>query len=240
MGVEPCATWWKHIRHGQQVVAHIVIPVRDQLHLTRSIVDQLDQQVGWEKCWIFDNGSEDGTWDYLTELNDSNRRFHPIKAKGSGIYDMWGEGYKVAKAVGARYVGIFNNDLTLAPNTIDSLKDALAYNAHAWISYPDYDAPGNAPIGHRVTTGTYRHGGMSGFCFMLKTEPIDWEPLVDPQFKWWGGDDDIAFEVEKRGGQQVRVLGLPVTHLMEGTARHHDLGVQKGVDLEAVIKKWGR
>lgn len=238
--MEPQASRWKHVRNGDQMVTHVVIPVRDQLHITQSIVAQLDEQVGWQKCWIFDNGSEDGTWDYLIDLYNANHRYNPVMASGDGIYDMWGEGYQRAKAGGADYVAILNNDLTLAPNTIDSLNDALSYNTDAWVAYPDYDTATYGPIGQRVTTGTYRHGGMSGFCFMLKTAPIDWEPLVDPQFKWWGGDDDIAFEVEKRGGQQLRVVGLPITHLMEGTSRHHDLGAQKAADLQAVIKKWGR
>lgn len=219
---------------------HIVIPVRDNLYLTQSMVSQLEDQIGWDKCWIFNNGSVDDTWEYLLELNQRDSRFYPVMAGGDGIYDMWHRGFYEAKADGADFVGIFNNDLTLFPDTLKELRGALAYNPYAWISYPDYNATEVGRIYYRETSGTYRHGGMSGFCFMLKSAAIDWVPLVDPQFKWWGGDDDIAFEVEKRGGQQLRVMGLPVEHLMEGTARYHDLGAQKGADLAAVVAKWGR
>jgi len=220
---------------------HIVIPVRDQLHLTRSIVEQLSLQSGWDKCWILDNGSEDDTWGYLSTLSGQDGRYQPVTAIGAGIYEMWDEGFRLAVTQGAEAVAILNNDLMLAPGTVDGLRNALLENRNAWISYPDYtnESP-ECPLSYEVTKGTYRHGGMSGFCFMLRTECIDWSPLVDPRFKWWGGDDDIAFEVEKRGGEQVRVVGLPVTHLMEGTARHHNLGAQKAIDLESVLEKWGR
>lgn len=223
------------------MVTHIVVPVRDRVDLTQNLAEQLESQDGWEKCWIFDNGSKDDTWNYLISLNKKDARFFPVNADNIGIYDMWSEGYKRAREEQANFVAILNNDLLLAPNTISILRTGLIVNKKAWISYPDYNnLTFMNPISYKITKGTYRHGGMSGFCFMLKTESIDWEPLVDSQFKWWGGDDDIAFEVEKREGQQIRILGLPVTHLMEGTARHYDLGEQKAMDLQAVLKKWGR
>lgn len=223
------------------MVTHIVIPVRDQVQITMQMVHQLKTQPGWDKCWIFDNGSVDNTWEYLKGIHSEDERFFPVLASGLGIYDMWDQGFRVAKNEGADYVAILNNDLTLFPGTFTLLNYFLTLNHGAWISYPDY----NATKAHdspytRVTSGTYRLGGMSGFCFMLKADKIDWEPLIDPIFKWWGGDDDIAFEIERRGGTQIRVLGLPVGHMMEGTARHHDLGAQKGADLANVLKKWGK
>lgn len=241
MGVESCSTRRQHLWARFTVVStHIVIPVRDQVDITQSIVEQLQQQIGWEKLWIFDNGSVDNTWDYLMKVSSEDSRICPINALGAGIYDMWDEGFRVSLHEGADFVAILNNDLILSFNTIQIMKNALSYNKDAWIAYPDYNAQFPGTINYRETKGTYRHGGMSGFCFMLKAKKIDWSPLVDPRFIWWGGDDDIAFEVEKRGGQQIRVMGLPVEHLHEGTARHHDLGIQKGLDMQSIFIKWGR
>lgn len=222
------------------MATHIVIPVKNQMHLTQDIVEQLKEQNTWKKCWIFDNGSTDGTWHYLMDLYNNDSRFWPVMASEDGIYDMWDSGFTLARHDGAEFICIFNNDLKLFPNTIQELKSALVNNHSAWISYPDYNANQPSYIQYRETSGTYRHGGMSGFCFMLRADKIDWMPLVDPRFKWWGGDDDIAFEVEKRGGKQIRVIGLPVQHLNEGTARHHDLGLQKTLDMQSIHDKWGR
>ena len=223
------------------MITHVVIPVRDQLHLTRYICEQLKEQPGWDKCWIYDNGSVDGTAEYLMEIFLDDPRFQPVEATGFGIYEMWDHGFSQAKMDGADFVAFLNNDIRLFENTFDRLNEILNSDEKAWIVYPDYNSTmKTSPSGWRETKGTYRHGGMSGFCFMLRADKIDWSPLVDPIFKWWGGDDDIAFNVEKRGGRQIRVLGLPVAHMNEGTARHHNLGAQKAADLQAVLKKWGR
>lgn len=222
------------------MVTDIVIPVRDQLHFTQAIVKQLKEMDGWNHCWIFDNGSVDETFDWLQGWCNENAKFTVLPAPGNTIYEMWDWGLYCSRF--ADHVLFLNNDLELHPSTILALNAALEAFPSNGIAYPDYNAPvqfGNM-CNYRVTSGTYRHGGMSGFCFMLKRSVVDWEPLVDPQFVWWGGDDDIAFNVEARHYRQVRVVGLPVVHYLEGTARHHDLGAQKGKDLQAVIDKWGR
>jgi glycosyltransferase involved in cell wall biosynthesis len=224
-------------------LAHIVLPVRDQLSLTASILEQRSQQGGWERCWIFDNGSTDGTDEYLRRVFQRDARFHPMRADGYGIYEMWSEGFHLARGRGAGHVAFLNNDLMLARETIDQLNVALSAAEDYWIAYPDYDRSTLQcwePRSLRETHGTYRHGGMSGFCFMLKAAKVAWAPLVDPRLEWWCGDDDIAFEVEARGGKQVRVVGLGIDHLNEGTARHHDLGAQKAADMAACLAKWGR
>jgi len=222
------------------MVTDIIIPVRDQLYLTQSIVEQLDNMEGWSHCWIFDNGSVDDTWDWLYQWCLDHPKFSVLPAAGKTIYEMWNDGIYAARF--ADHVLFLNNDVALHSYTITALNNALEAFDSNWIAYPDYNAVvafGNF-CNYRVTSGTYRHGGMSGFCFMLKRAKVDWEPLVDPQFIWWGGDDDIAFNVEARHGRQVRVVGLSIVHLLEGTARFHDLGEQKGKDLKAVIEKWGR
>lgn len=195
---------------------------------------------GWDHCWILDNGSIDGTPDYLKDLPS---QFAVTNAPHMTIYEMWQWGREAARF--SDHILFLNNDVTLHPQTILDLNKALGSEDNIWIAYPDYNAhpfhkESRRFCNYRTTRGTYRHGGMSGYCFMIKTKKIDWTPLVDPRFIWWGGDDDIAFEVESRGGKQVRVVGLPIEHMNEGTARHHDLGAQKAADLKAVIEKWGR
>lgn len=223
------------------MVTDIIIPVRDQLELTQQIVQQLEHMTGWDHCWILDNGSVDDTWEWLTNEGLSSH-FTPISTTEWTIYEMWDWGFDRSYHSDSDNVLFLNNDVKLHPATITALNNALNSSDDIWIAYPDYNA--SSPYGqfcnYRCTKGTYRHGGMSGFCFMLKTKKVDWSPLVDPQFIWWGGDDDIAFNVEARGGRQVRVVGLPIEHMNEGTARHHDLGAQKAADLKAVIEKWGR
>lgn len=221
------------------MVTHVAVPVRDQWPLTRDFCACLAEAPGWDCCWIFDNGSTDDTHDQLTRLAGSDHRFKIVHAAGLGIYEMWRQAFKVASSCDAATLIVANNDITFGPELPAALVAALEERAH-WLAYPDYDALEAHDGGLRVTTGTYRHGGMSGFCFAAKVARIDWAPLIDPALVWWGGDDDLAFEVERRGGLQVRCVGLPVVHVHEGTARHHDLGAAKDADLAYIIEKWGR
>lgn len=222
------------------MVTDIVIPVRDQLHLTQAICEQLKDMDGWNHCWILDNGSVDNTWEWLRQWCLDNPKFSALPAKGKTIYEMWDWGFTCSRY--ADHVLFLNNDLELHPSTILALSQALeAYESNV-IAYPDYNAVvqfGNM-CNYRVTSGTYRHGGMSGFCFMLKRSWVDWEPLVDPRFVWWGGDDDLAFNIEARHGRQVRVIGLPIVHYHGATAVNHDLEATKVADWQYLMEKWGR
>lgn len=222
---------------------HVVIPVRDQVSLTASVCEQLGDQAGWETCWIFDNGSTDGTAEYLARLTARDPRFRRVWAPEWGIYQMWGQGLIFASGHGADRVLFLNNDVILAPGTVDALTVALDADPLNWLAYPDYDLPAEGGYfpALRTTAGTYRSGGMCGFAFMLEVAPVVWEPLIDPRFGWWCGDDDLAFTVEAMGGRQVRVEGLGITHLNEATARlYPELHEQKARDLALCVEKWGR
>lgn len=220
---------------------HVVVPVRDQLHLTVALVEQMQRDPDWTRAHVFDNGSVDGTGDYLHGLAAVDDAWCVHDAEGARIYEMWEEGLDAAIDEQADRVLFLNNDVALAPGLVGELGAALG--GTVWLAYPNYDRPlaeGVAELGTRETRGTYRHGGMSGFCFMALADRLDWRPLVDPALVWWGGDDEIAFGVEERGGRQLRLEGVPVEHVNEGTARHHDLGAQKAADFAYVTAKWGR
>lgn len=223
-------------------MTHVVVPVRDQCALTMTIVEQLREYGGFDRAWMFDNGSTDATPDYLREVRTLDSRFTTVDAPGDTIYEMWGRGLGLARAHDADHVAILNNDLVLAPGTLQALSGALDRHPDLWVTYPDYDrrvAQGVGETALRRTSGTYRHGGMCGYAFMLNVAHITWEPLIDPHLTWWAGDDDLAFEIEERGGGQGRVVGLPVDHLGGATSAVHPQP-SAGADLEYVIAKWGR
>jgi len=218
----------------------VVIPVRGQHELTLAILSQLVMMEDWHECMVLNDGTDHETETVLYDARAFDKRVHYVSTPARGIYEKWSDGLDWACAQDCEYVAFLNNDLRLAPGTFAALASALDKEKRAAIAYPNYDL--STPwAGIRYTTGTYRHGGMSGFAFMLRAAAVDWSPLIDPRFQWWGGDDDLAFNLEARGWAQARVLGLHVEHLNEGTARHHpELAEQKARDLAAVLEKWGR
>lgn len=223
---------------------HIVIPVRDVRVLTENICRQLMQQSGWNRCWIMDNGSEDDTPAYLEQLTNTNPKFVSRDAKGLNIHQMWQTGFDVAVMSGATHVAFLNNDIIMVPDTIEWMRKVIDHDPSFWLSYPDYEwrvnDPRHKPNGEfRITWGSYRHGGMSGFCYMLKVAAMTWAPLIDPGLKFWYGDDDLAYEIAKRGGQQVRVSNLALDHIGQATTKvHHKMYDLIPADKAFFIEKW--
>lgn len=221
----------------------VVIPVRGQHELTRTILGQLQAMPDWHVAMVFNNGDDEETRRTLATARSDDRRLRFMDTPTDGIYQMWGRGLDWARFAGCDYVAFLNNDVRLYPGTFAHLARLLDNAPRAALAYPDYgETRPELRMGHtRVTHGTYRLGGMCGYAFMLRVDAVDWEPFIDPRFQWWGGDDDLAFQLEAKGWDQVRALGLPVAHMNEGTARHHpEVSEHKAADLAAVVAKWGR
>ena len=221
----------------------IVIPVRDNLHLTQSICNQLMDQPGWNEAIIMDNGSTDDTWQYLNDLAYMDERFMPHFVPERTIYEMWNLGFEWI-AQHTDYVAFLNNDITISNGLIAAMGDVLDATKEVGIVYPDYSRrieQGIDPLLPYYTRGTYRHGGMSGFCFMLRAGAVTWHPLVDPKLRLWYGDDDIAFQFEKEGWRQLRLSGWPIDHIGQATCNQHP-EVFKDVPADKAYfeKKWGR
>lgn len=224
-----------------------MIPVRDNLPLTQSICHQLIDQPGWRYCLVFDNGSQDGTNDWLKALTYTDDRFYPYWSPGKTIYEMWNTGFEYSRADESDAVAFLNNDIFMPPSLIHNMGQVLAENADVGLVYPDYNRPIRGGVlypnqGLRITKGTYRHGGMSGFCFMLRTAIIARHmQLIDPNYKLWYGDDDLAFSVEKAGYKQARMLGWPLDHIGSATIHMHpEVCEDIPADKAYFERKWGR
>lgn len=226
------------------MVIDIVIPVRNNLELTQSICQQVAEQQGWRHCLIFDNGSTDKTGKYLSDLAYVESDFRPFNAPGLTIYEMWNKGFEYSKMNGSDAVLFLNNDIQMAEDTIWYMTQVLKTRPQTSLVYPDYTKSLSEEIqtfGIKATRGTYRHGGMSGFCFMLRTAAVTWSPLVDERFKTWYGDDDIAFNVQKHGGEQIRITGLPVDHIGQATCNQFpEVFAEVPSDKIYFESKWGK
>jgi hypothetical protein len=153
---------------------------------------------------------------------------------GSGLFDhqiyrMWNAG---SDATSARTVAILNDDITLLPGSLPLMERILWSNPppFGWVApewpqlavvYPDMTAEWSLPAEPMVqrTTGTWGGGGMTGFCFMFRTDLL--LPRFDEGYHWWYGDDAFELGVRDAGYGVGRVVGVPVRHEPNGTASRH-------------------
>ena len=137
------------------------------------------------------------------------------------IYRMWNVGVAEARAKGANYIAVLNDDVELPTHALDALRGALDANPDVGAVYPDIAVvergiPALVPAGIEYTTGTWGAGGMTGFCFMFRAaDPL---PAFDEAFHWWYGDDAWEFGVRQAGYSVARVVGVPIRHTPNGSA----------------------
>jgi GT2 family glycosyltransferase len=140
------------------------------------------------------------------------------------IYRMWNVGVEEARAKGADYIAVLNDDVALPTGAVDALRVALDANPDVGVVYPNVGGlwGGNFyeyPTGPRTidrTTGTWGAGGMTGFAFMFRAaDPL---PAFDESYHWWYGDDAWERGVREAGYAVARVVGVPVRHVANGSA----------------------
>jgi hypothetical protein len=211
----------------------VVVPVRDAIHHTRAFLEMIEEQAV-EQVIVLDNGSRRPTRDLLRKHPVAHR----LDAAGLGIYDMWNIGFGTALALARGEpvnVLMTNNDVLLPAGGVAALGRAVRSRADLWAVYPDYNCAWDLAARRwtlRYSEGVLGDGGLFGACFMLAGERIPWKPLVnDVSYEWWFGDNHLAREIRDRGGRQARLVGLPVAHVNEGTAREHpELAAMKARD----------
>jgi GT2 family glycosyltransferase len=196
-----------------RIPTFVVIPVKGRLDLTCPLVTQLAEDGGYETLFVLDNGSTDGTWDWL------HRRSPPtgitgVAAPGLGIYEMWNLGVRLARAREPLCnIAILNNDLRIGPRFLARM--AAGLRSHADLSAVSANYDQRAVDGIAYVRSTFKRRGLAGFAFMARGEVFD-RLSFDEGFRWWYGDDDFVCQVEAAGGRVGIVGEAIVDHLGGG------------------------
>lgn len=204
-----------------------VIPAKDKLALTKSLVGQLREQGGADDIVVCDNGSGKVTRNWLSSQADLTVFTMP----DAGIHDMWNAGIDHAMEVhGPRtQVAFLNNDLNLGPDFLKRLSTALRDHRDVQAVCGNYDG--------RTSTDTIQYttdicanrydgsGGFAGFAFMVRGEWFSSGYRFPTDCRWWYGDNDliatIAWSDTHRGyddkpSRAAIVLNAHVEHIGGG------------------------
>lgn len=202
----------------------VIVPVLDQPAITQRFLASMREQE-FDELFVLDNGCAAPTKRVIRAAADDDERITSFRLPKLGIYGLWNAGYELAVEAGASAVLVSNNDVVLPAGAVELLAANLAARRELVAIYPDYDWPwasGVHPRGVRYGTGVMRDGGLYGPCFLVATDRVSWSPLVsDEEYEWWYGDDHLSRQISEEGGKLGRLVGVPVLHDNEGTARHH-------------------
>lgn len=231
----------------------VVVPMKDRRDLTESLLRQLAEQGECDRVFLYDNGSNRQTKNWLSTLPDEWRTT-VVDADGWGIHRMWNDGIRRALVESpACDIAILNNDLELGPAFLSGLAAALASDGRLLAVCPNYDGrkgTGVQPLAGISAGREDGTGGLSGFAFMVRGEMFAAGfPLFDEAMAWYCGDLDLVFTIEKFGGWYGMVTGTSVTHIgggsqtaSAGTGKRlgsDELQAQAAADEAYFCEKWG-
>jgi hypothetical protein len=225
----------------------VVIPTRDRrVDLLPPLIEDLMEGTAVpDRILIYDSSDEQDAAAYLPitdRIDITDSRYD------KSLYRSWNDGWSRASVHAMLSddpvnVAFLNDDLRVPPNLVEALSAALRSDEDVWAAYPDYRVPvasTHASGALTATFGTFRHAGMCGFCFMTKAELLGRGlTTIDENLKWWFGDDDFAFQVERAGKRIVRVDGLGIDHIGGGSAPRPGMQDQIDADKALAFEKWG-
>ena len=153
----------------------IIIPVKDQLHWTKHIIQDIKKKVTVpHEVIVVDDGSQPDTFEWLNSRLDDGVSL-AIRNEVRGVNAAWNLG--VNKALGD-IVWIINNDIVLTEGldreligVLDKHKIACPWTTEGKVKFM-------LPLARKSDD-------LSGWCFMMKKK--DWKP-IEPRLDLWYGD----------------------------------------------------
>ena len=233
---------YREMRRPASSAVTVVIPVKDQLELTRTLVGQLYAQGGYSDLLIFDNGSTDP--DMVAWLEGQSVADVFDASAAAGIHEMWNAGIDeaVRRHHGLADVVLLNNDLHLGARFLQRLVGGMR-DSTAQVVSGNYDrrrVNGVQQV-HGICAGRYDGtGGLAGFAFAMRAEWVaGGYRFPEDDLAWYFGDNDLCLSVEQAGGWYGIVGDAHLVHVDGGGNTSGSLVGPTYQDDEAAFRrKW--
>lgn len=172
--------------------------------------------VDWE-WFIAENGSTDGSYEYLSSLKDP--RIRTLKKANKGNFSSMNN--DLAKMGTGKYFCFLNNDTEANNNFLEEMLNVIENDERVGVvgpvlRYPDKEiqssgilidnnlAPinvsvhsiSNRPINVGVHTRTREFQAVTGACFMLRKADFDWVRGFDATYDWAYEDVDLCLKIK--------------------------------------------
>ena len=195
------------------------MPVLNQLDFTKKTFESFSTK--YKHHWIIiDNGSTDGTEEWVMTLGDNVTY---IKAeKNLGVAVSWNTGIEEALKLGCDPVLVINNDLVFAPDTVDNLLDWYGDESegrYEFVTVTNVGTDENALKNYTRKKEAINLPCFYGFLINSRTiKRVGW---FDEGFKQaYYEDTDYFHRLEQEGILTVSVLDAPVVHFGSTTSKN--------------------
>lgn len=198
----------------------VTIPVKGNHHFTTAILSQLLEQRGYDKVFVYDNGSD--TDPYVVPFAPDDN-IEVIPAAGKSIHQMWNMGIRQSLATSQRCnIAILNNDLEIGPDFLSLLAQGLRAHPNIAAVSPNYDGrdfPEKVQAVKGIAAGREDGtGGLAGFAFMVRGEVFTAGcPMFDERLKLWYGDNLFTADLDASGATYGIVKEARCVHIGGGS-----------------------
>jgi N-acetylglucosaminyl-diphospho-decaprenol L-rhamnosyltransferase len=191
----------------------VIIPLYNQLRYTQLCLDSLRTHgAAGARILLIDNGSSDGTGEYLAHCEDvaviANQ-------ENLGCAGAWNQG---ARAAEADWLLFLNNDVIVSPGWLEGLL-AFAEEARFDVVSPairegeyNYDIVGYSRGFVEKMAGFTRPGVADGICFMVRRQVFEAIGHFDEKFRIGQFEDVDFFRRAKAAGFRLGTTGRSFIH----------------------------
>lgn len=219
------------------VITTILEPER-----TISLAKSYAKDPGVYEVNIYDNGHDEEGAERLKLFCEPEDKINYVDTRGLTLHGQWNKALQYAKDNHPCTITLSNDDLEISDMMVSTVSSVINSSNDYWIAYPANMSQhnNNKPL---ITKGTKADSGMDGCCFMIKSQAfLEGLPFIDERFVYWGGDDDIACNVEAMGKRQVRVNTVWVDHVNSATTSKPGFEwMREAVASDRILlkEKWG-
>lgn len=218
----------------------IVVPVYNQLAFTKGCLDSIQKYSEPSEIIIIDNGSSDGTQEFLAShpdiiviTNDDNKGFAAACNQG-------------AKAAKGAWIVILNNDVVVSPDWLTGLVE-FAEATPSDIVTPairegemNYDIISYSQKFIHTMADVARLGDADGICFMVRRQVFEEIGYLDENFRIGQFEDVDFFRRAKTAGFKLGITGRSFIHHF-GSITQNSIRKSKAVNpYEAINRAYYR
>lgn len=192
----------------------IVIPVFNQLEYTKMCLEKLRGNIHpcVKEIIIVDNGSTDGTADYLTACDGIRVIANP---ENMGCAVAWNQGVKAASF---QWVAILNNDVIVSSGWLKGLLEFAEKECLDIVSPASREGEYNYDLEDYARTFSQRMALVSrigiaqGSCFMVRRRVFEKIGHFDENFSIGGSEDTDFYWRAKQAGFKMGITGASLIH----------------------------